>query len=129
MQQHAQKRSRKSSTSMAFKRHALQFIACVGHDNEHTLSGSGLYHSNIRHCFRSRGRSQDHGAHGEECCSLRRYQITRIPYRELSEKEITHAMPSESDSSQKIDTTPLEDKAREVMANAKNDPQSVDHFI
>ena len=29
----------------------------------------------------------------------------------------------------KIDTTPLEDKAREVMANAKNDPQSVDHFI
>jgi hypothetical protein len=29
----------------------------------------------------------------------------------------------------KIDTTSLEDKAREVMAHAKNDPQSLDHFI
>ena len=29
----------------------------------------------------------------------------------------------------KIDTTLLEEKAREVMANAKNDPQSVDNFI
>src|SRR3989442_11558777 len=29
----------------------------------------------------------------------------------------------------KIDTTLLEDKAREVMAHAKNDPQSLDNFI
>src|SRR6266481_4074888 len=29
----------------------------------------------------------------------------------------------------KIDTTLLEEKAREVMAHAKNDPQSLDHFI
>ena len=29
----------------------------------------------------------------------------------------------------KIDTTPLEDKAREVMAHAKHDPQSLDNFI
>jgi hypothetical protein len=29
----------------------------------------------------------------------------------------------------KIDTTPLEEKAREVIANAKNDPQSLEHFI
>jgi len=29
----------------------------------------------------------------------------------------------------KIDTTPLEDKAREVMAHAKNDPQILEHFI
>src|SRR6266545_85079 len=35
------------------------------------------------------------------CCAIRRQQITRIPDGELSEKEITHAMPSESDSSQK----------------------------
>src|SRR2546422_10283602 len=29
----------------------------------------------------------------------------------------------------KIDTTPLEDKAREVIAHAKNDPQSLENFI
>jgi hypothetical protein len=38
-------------------------------------------------------------------------------------------MPSESYRSKKIDTTQLEEKAKEIIANAKSDPQSVENFI